>query len=79
MPESTYFAIRYFDKVGKKKEVSLKLKDPLTMTIKQLKSYILTITKNTPFIFRFDIENDKKVSELIDMTYKFNDKNKLVR
>ena len=39
----------------------------------------MTITKNTPFIFRFDIENDKKVSELIDMTYKFNDNNKLVR
>jgi len=39
----------------------------------------LTITKNTPFIFRFDIENDKKVSELIEMTYKFNDENKLVR
>jgi len=79
MPQSTYFVIRYFDKIGKKKDVPMKLKDPYTMTIKQLKSYILTITKNTPFIFRFDIENDKKVSELIEMAYKFNYENRLVR
>jgi len=79
MPESTYFVIRYFDKIGNKKDVPMKLKNPYTMTIKHLKSYVLTITKNTPFIFRFDIENDKKVSELIEMTYKFNDENKLVR
>jgi hypothetical protein len=79
MPESTYFVIRYFDKINKKKDVPMKLKDPYTMTIKQLKSYILTITKNTPFIFRFDIENDKKVSELIEMSYKFNEINRLVR
>ena len=79
MPQSTYFVIRYFDKIGKKKDVPMKLKDPYTMTIKQLKSYILTITKNNPFIFRFDIENDKKVSELIEMAYKFNYENRLVR
>jgi hypothetical protein len=46
------------------------------MKIRDLKSYLLTKTKveknkeivrYKPFIFRFDIENDKKVSELINI------------
>ena len=79
LPDYTYFAIKYTDKAGNKQEKPLKLKDPMNMTIKQLKSYILTLTKNKPFVLRFDMENDKKVSELINMSYKFNDENKLVR
>jgi len=34
MPESTYFVIRYYDKIGDKVDVPMKLKDPYTMTIK---------------------------------------------
>ena len=33
-------------------------------------------TKGKPFIFRFDIENDKKVSDLIELQRKFYEANK---
>jgi hypothetical protein len=59
------------------------------MTIRDLKSYLLTKTlihennpvkkRYKPFIFRFDVENDKKVSELIELYNQFYEKNKPVR
>jgi len=51
---------------GKENEnITIKFKNPERMTVKEFKSYMLIHTKNLPFIFRFDIENDRKVSELI--------------
>jgi len=44
-----------------------------------LKSYILKKTGNKPFIFRFIIENDRKVSELIELQKKYYSSNKPVR
>ena len=49
------------------------------MTIKELKGYILKKTGNQPFIFRFVIENDRKVSELIELQKKYYAANKPVR
>ena len=37
------------------------------MLVKELKSYILKQTGNKPFTFMFIIENDRKVSELIEI------------
>ena len=44
-----------------------------------MKSYILKKTGNKPFIFRFIIENDRKVSELIEIQKKYYSSNKPVR
>ena len=39
----------------------------MNMTVKDLKSYILILTKSKPFILRFDIDSTKTVQELIEM------------
>ena len=49
------------------------------MTIRDLKSYLLRETKGKPFIFRFDIENDKKVSDLIELQRAYHEANKPIR
>jgi ribosomal protein S8 len=49
------------------------------MSIKDLKSYILKKTDSMPFIFKFDIENDRKVSDLIELQRKYYSANKPVR
>ena len=70
MPDFTTFKIRLHNKKGvkpKEKKINIKIKDPSVMTVRDLKSYLLRETKGKPFIFRFDIENDKKVSDLIEL------------
>jgi hypothetical protein len=68
MPDFTTFKIRLHNKKSdKEKKITIKIKDPSEMTIRDLKSYLLRETKGKPFIFRFDIENDKKVSDLIEL------------
>ena len=82
MPDFTTFKIKLHYKKGDKpeeKKISIKIKDPSKMTIKELKSYLLRETKGKPFIFRFDIENDKKVSDLIELQRKFYEANKPYR
>ena len=49
------------------------------MTIRDLKSYLLIKTKGKPFIFRFDIENDKKVSDLIELQRAYYEANMPIR
>ena len=49
------------------------------MLVRDLKSYILKKTDNKPFIFKFDIENDRKVSELIELQKKYYGANKPLR
>jgi hypothetical protein len=78
MPDYTNFKIKLTGKEGEKSEkLCIKIKNPSKMTIREFKSYLLTKTlvhennpnkkRYKPFIFRFDIENDKKVSELIEL------------
>jgi len=42
------------------------------MTIRELKSYILSITKK-PFFFKFHMDNDEKLDDLIKKTMLWND------
>ena len=49
------------------------------MLVKELKSYILKKTGNKPFIFKFDIENDRNVSELIELQKIYYRSNKPIR
>ena len=49
------------------------------MTIKDFKRFILTKTKNRPFIFRFDLENSQKVLELLEMQKGFYEETKIQR
>jgi hypothetical protein len=68
LPDFTTFKFKLHNKKGdKEKKITIKIKDPSVMTIRDLKSYLLRETKGKPFIFRFDIENDKKVSDLIEL------------
>jgi len=66
MPLTTIFKACVWRQDGKEyKNITIKFKNPEEMTVKEFKSYLLTHTENLPFVLRFDVENDRKVSELI--------------